>query len=496
MGSPMSDTRTQARACWEPVVELLQHRIPRTDFYSWFALVEPVEFSDSRLVLSFANDFAVQWVRERFTAVVQASIDELYDQPIELVFVSRETGGASVSAAAGGAASAMVAPADNSMTIEQLQSELMPTPAQSQRAAEQSGDLSGGAEAPSLNDRYRFDTFVIGEANQLAHAAALSVAEAPGQSYNPLFIHGPTGLGKTHLLHAIGHYARETRPGIRVAYATTEQFVNRFIAAIQKRDTSRQRFKDYFRGIDILLMDDVQFLSGKGSSTQEELFHTFNALHEAGKQVVLTSDSEPSQIPQLEERLKSRFSWGLLADIAAPDHATRVAILRKRGLVDGVDVPDDVLSLIAERVSSNVRELEGALTRVVGFASLTGRDIDGALAASVLDSYGGDRGGEITIDRIQDAVCKHFSLTREDLVGARRSNEIARPRQIAMYLARVLLGAPSTHVGRRFGGRDHSTVLYAERRIDTLIRNDREVYDLVEQLTSALRGGICVREQL
>jgi chromosomal replication initiator protein len=327
------------------------------------------------------------------------------------------------------------------------------------------------------------------EGNQLAHAAALSVAESPGQSYNPLFIYGGTGLGKTHLLHAIGHYAIQTQPGTRVAYVTTEAFINRFIAAIQRQDNSRERFKEYFRGIDLLLMDDVQFLSGKGQALQEELFHTFNALHESGRQVVLTSDREPASIPKLEDRLRSRFAWGLITDIATPDRSTRIAILTKKARFDGHEVPPAAIEMIAERIDTNVRELEGALTRIVGFSSLTGREITPQLAGQVLDSYIATTPQALTIDRIQAVVCEHFSLSHEELVGERRNRDVARPRQIAMYLARVLLGAPSTHVGQRFGGRDHSTVLHAYKKIDELLREDQEVYDLVEQLTATLRQG-------
>lgn len=506
-----------ASALWEAAGEALKGRIPSQDFYSWFAMAEPVALRGDALTLSFANDFAVAWVRDRFLGVLVESLWAATGRRIELNLVSRETladtdGGEDAPAsrpapsapvvrgldldtvparhaadtltedelrvAVGGAARASMVGAPSGITAS-----VSPSPA--------GGSGASGVEQHTqpLNPRYRFDTFVIGEGNQLAHAAALSVAEAPGQSYNPLFIYGGTGLGKTHLLHAIGHYAMETRPGVTVAYVTTEEFVNRFIAAIQRRDNSRERFKQYFRGIDVLLMDDVQFLSGKGSSMQEELFHTFNALHESGKQVVLTSDTEPTSIPALEERLRSRFAWGLITDIATPDRATRIAILRKKAHADGLDVSLDVLGCVADRITTNVRELEGALTRIVGYASLTGRPINEELARSVLDSYAPAVREAVTIDRIQNVVCEHFAVSRDDLVGARKTADIVQPRQIAMYLARVLLGAPSTQVGRRFGGRDHSTVLHAERKIDGLIKHDRDVYALVERLTHTIRQG-------
>lgn len=458
---------------------------------SWFYRVEALEFDGSTLTLAFANDFAARWARERFSTAILACIHDVVGPGASFDAVSRETALTQESAPPQqhDSTQAAVHP-QPSMSEAELRSAIGGHVASMAHSQAPRVAQEYGIPEQQLNPRYRFDTFVIGEGSQLAHAAALSVAEAPGQSYNPLFIHGGTGLGKTHLLHAIGHFARETRPGIRVAYATAEQFVNRFIHAIQHQQRDqRERFKSYFRGIDLLLMDDVQFLSGKGSSTQEELFHTFNALHESGRQVVLTSDCPPSQIPKLEDRLRSRFSWGLITDIEAPDHETRVAILRKRTASDGLRIEDAVLDEIAERVSSNVRELEGALTRVIGLGSLTGREIDVALCRQALEGWI-DTGssGQITIDRIQHVVCDHFELSRDDLVGRRRTAQVVRPRQIAMYLSRVLLGASSTQVGQRFGGRDHSTVIHAEQQIDKLIRNDRDVFNLVEALTATLRG--------
>ena len=485
---------------WSAVSERLRERIARQDFYSWFALAQVVSVTESALTLSFANDFAAQWVQERFLDVVTVSAVEALGREVAVHVVSRETSAASAPEAPSlpEAVLTAVRPSGDTLTEDELRQAVAGagTAVSAARNPGESGatvatDTPGGLESHTqpLNPRYCFDSFVIGEGNQLAHAAALSVAEVPGQSYNPLFIYGGTGLGKTHLLHAIGHYALETRPGCTVAYVTTEAFINRFIGAIQRRDNSRERFKEYFRGIDVLLMDDVQFLSGKGASLQEELFHTFNALHESGKQVVLTSDCEPGAIPQLEERLRSRFAWGLITDIAVPDRSTRVAIIRKKAIADGLDVPQEVLTTIADRITTNIRELEGALTRIVGLASLTGRQMTPELAATVLDSYAPTATEPVTIERIQRVVCDHFELSADDLVGARKTADIVQPRQIAMYLARVLLGAPSTQVGRRFGGRDHSTVLHAERKIDQLIKNDRQVYDLVERLTLTIRQG-------
>lgn len=493
------DTGVEVAALWDAVASRLQDRIARTDFMSWFYRVEPRSFEGGELVVAFANEFAARWVRDRFFDVMEATLREVAGEHARLTIVSRETVEAEAAHVAPPAPDreAVQRPDAESMSETELRAaigshvaRLVPGGDVS-RSASEGADEAGRVPDQPLQPRYRFDTFVISHANRVAHAAALNVAESPGQSYNPLFIHGGTGVGKTHLLHAIGHYARETRPGISVAYTTTEQFVTQFIRAIRHQHKGRREvFKRYFRSIDVLLLDDVQFLSGKGASTQDELFFTFNALHESGKQVVLTSDCAPADIPQLEEKLRSRFSWGLITDMGPPDHAARVAILRKRAALDRIVLDQSVLDEIAERAATNVRELEGVLTRIVGLGSLTGRPIDVNLCREVLDrwaSVGGN--GELTIDRIQRVVCDHFDVSQEDLVGARRSNDIARPRQIAMYLSRVLLGAPSTQIGQRFGGRDHSTVLHAERRIDSLIREDSAVSDLVERLSTALRHG-------
>lgn len=455
---------------WQSIGEALQQRVAATDYLSWFAAASVDRVDGDTCTISVANQFACDWVQGRFAETLADAVRAVLGDAVHVEIVARAHEG-------------------ETLTGDELPEELT-----RRELASESVSAAAPARpalvAPTLNDRYRFDTFVIGEANQLAHAAALSVAEAPGQAFNPLFIYGGTGLGKTHLLHAIGTYAMATRPGISVGYVTTENFINRFIQAIQSRSSGRERFKEYFRGVDILLMDDVQFLSGKSAALQEELFHTFNELHERGKQIVLTSDREPGAIPALEERLTSRFTWGLTTDITTPGRETRIAILYKKAHADRLDVPFDVLSLVGERVTTNIRELEGALTRIVGYASLTGQAVTVQMAQRVLDSYVASSKSEpVTIDRIQQVVCEHFNVSREALLGPRKSNDVVRPRQIGMYLARMLLGTPSTQVARRFGRSDHTTVLNAEKRVDQLIKEDREVYDLVEQLVATLRSG-------
>ncbi len=327
---------------------------------------------------------------------------------------------------------------------------------------------------------------MIGSSNRFAHAAALAVAEAPAQAYNPLFIYGGTGLGKTHLLQAISQYIAEHSGGLTVHYVTSETFMNDFINSL--RDKRIEGFKQRYRTYDLLLIDDIQFFEHK-ESIQEEFFHTFNSLYEAGRQIIISSDRPPRSFPTLEERLRSRFEWGLITDIQPPDLETRIAILRKKVKTDGTHIPDpQILTFIASRISSNIRELEGALTRVVAFSSLTGRPITVELAQDVLqDVFPQGDSGQVSIDRIQDLVSQRFSLTRKQLCGDRRSQNIVYPRQVAMYLSRELTDASLPKIGREFGGRDHTTVIHATSKIARLIKEDRSVYNLVQELTARIK---------
>jgi chromosomal replication initiator protein len=337
-----------------------------------------------------------------------------------------------------------------------------------------------------MNPKYTFDLFVIGSSNRFAHAAALAVAEAPAQAYNPLFIYGGTGLGKTHLLQAIGHYVREHSRGLTTRYVTSETFMNDFINSL--RDKRIEGFKQRYRTYDVLLVDDIQFLEGK-ERIQEEFFHTFNSLYEAGRQIVISSDRPPKEIATLEARLRSRFEWGLLTDVQAPDLETRIAILRKKVNIDRIKVHDaEVLTFIAGRVSTNIRELEGALTRVVAFSSLTGRPMTVELAESVLrDVFPQGEAPEVSIARIQETVSDRFGLSVSELCSAKRSQAVAYPRQVAMYLSRELTDSSLPKIGKEFGGRDHTTVIHATSKIATLIREDRSVYNLVQELTARIK---------
>jgi chromosomal replication initiator protein len=340
-------------------------------------------------------------------------------------------------------------------------------------------------ENARLNPKYIFETFVIGASNRFAHAAAVAVAEAPAKAYNPLFIYGESGLGKTHLLHAIGHYAQNLYPGVQVRYVNSEEFTNDFINSI--RDDKAQAFQRRYRDVDVLLIDDIQFLSNK-VQTQEEFFHTFNTLHNASKQVVITSDLPPKQLSGFEERMRSRFEWGLITDVQPPDLETRIAILRKKATGERLEAPDDVLEYIASKISSNIRELEGALIRVTAFASLNRQPVDMQLAEIVLrDLIPNDETPEITASAIMGQTASYFSVTLEDLCGTSRSRTLVTARQIAMYLCRELTELSLPKIGQHFGGRDHTTVMHAERKIRQQMAERRSTYNQVTELTNRIK---------
>ncbi|MFC9926772.1 chromosomal replication initiator protein DnaA [Streptomyces sp. NPDC127190] len=346
-----------------------------------------------------------------------------------------------------------------------------------------------GEPTARLNPKYLFDTFVIGASNRFAHAAAVAVAEAPAKAYNPLFIYGESGLGKTHLLHAIGHYARSLYPGTRVRYVSSEEFTNEFINSI--RDGKGDSFRKRYREMDILLVDDIQFLADK-ESTQEEFFHTFNTLHNANKQIVLSSDRPPKQLVTLEDRLRNRFEWGLITDVQPPELETRIAILRKKAVQEQLNAPPEVLEFIASRISRNIRELEGALIRVTAFASLNRQPVDLGLTEIVLKDLipgGEDSAPEITATAIMAATADYFGLTVEDLCGTSRGRALVTARQIAMYLCRELTDLSLPKIGAQFGGRDHTTVMHADRKIRALMAERRSIYNQVTELTNRIKNG-------
>jgi chromosomal replication initiator protein len=443
-----------AEDLWHEVADRLKEALNDTTFRTWFNEVEGGEVSGEAVVLTAPNDFTRNWIDAHFLGLVQAAVRELTgdERPVRVVVrPDREPD----EIAAPEVAAAQIVPPTRT-TFE------------------------------GLNPKYTFDSFVIGSSNRFAHAAALAVAEAPAQAYNPLFIYGGTGLGKTHLLQAVGQYVSEHSAALGVRYVTSETFMNDFINSL--RDKRIEGFKQRYRSYDLLMIDDIQFLEGK-ERIQEEFFHTFNSLYEAGRQIVISSDRPPREISTLEERLRSRFEWGLITDIQPPDLETRIAILRKRVKTDGIHVPDpQVLTFIAGRVSTNIRELEGALTRVVAFSSLTGRLMTVDLAQDVLrDVFPQGEAAEVSIERIQETVIDRFGISLDELCGERRSQNIVYPRQVAMYLSRELTDSSLPKIGRHFGGRDHTTVIHATSKIARLIREDRSVYNLVQELTARIK---------
>jgi chromosomal replication initiator protein len=452
-----------ADSLWHAISTRLREAISETTYDTWFAYAEPRALGDGRLEVSVPNDFTRDWIESHFNGFVSSAARETLGRDVAVAFTVSERQ----------FAPSPPAPAAPPPTREPQQHET-PLPFRDVQEVE-------------LNPKYTFDLFVIGSSNRFAHAAALAVAEAPAQAYNPLFIYGSTGLGKTHLLQAIGHYVRQHSRRLTMRYVTSETFMNDFIDSL--RDKRIEGFKRRYRNYDILLVDDIQFFEGK-ERIQEEFFHTFNSLYEGGAQIIISSDRPPREIATLEERLRSRFEWGLLTDIQAPDLETRIAILRKKVNTEQIAVTDpEVLTFIAGRVSTNIRELEGALTRVVAFSSLTDRPMTVDLAEHVLKDVfpQGEGTPEVTIPRIQEAVSERFGVTLEELVSPRRSQAVAYPRQVAMYLSRELTDSSLPKIGREFGGRDHTTVIHATSKITRLIREDRSVYNLVQELTARIK---------
>ena len=436
-----------AEGLWSEVSSRLRGALNETTYRTWFDHVEGVELTDDEFVLAVPNDFTRDWIDGHFLGLIRAAISDATGTERRVQLQVTELEGATVP------------------------------------SAEPERREGGGV---GFNAKYTFDSFVIGSSNRFAHAAALAVAEAPAQAYNPLFIYGGTGLGKTHLLQAVSQYVGEHRSELSVRYVTSETFMNDFINAL--RDKRIEGFKQRYRTYDLLLIDDIQFFEHK-ERIQEEFFHTFNSIYEAGGQLVISSDRPPREISTLEERLRSRFEWGLITDIQPPDLETRIAILRKKVKTDGTHVPDPkVLEFIAGRISTNIRELEGALTRVVAFSSLTGRPMTEDLAQDVLkDVFPKGEVRQVSIERIQELVSDRFGLSLEELCGDKRSQNIVYPRQVAMYLSRELTDSSLPKIGKQFGGRDHTTVIHATSKIARMIREDRSVYNLVQELTARIK---------
>ncbi len=461
---------------WQRVVgELQPHQ------RAWLDTTRPVTLHETTAIIAVPNDFTRTQLEGRLRGQLEDALSESFGREMRMAVT--------VDTTLEPAPAVEPEPLDQSTSRDiGLSTSLQEPPA----AAPPPGDAgeAGAQRQPSsletrLNPKYTFETFVIGSSNRFPHAAAVAVAEAPGKSYNPLLIYGESGLGKTHLLHAIGHYVRSLYSGARVRYVSSEEFTNEFINAI--RDDRQDRFKRRYRDVDVLLIDDIQFLEGK-IQTQEEFFHTFNTLHNANKQIVLTSDRAPKKLDEFEDRLRNRFEWGLVTDVQPPDLETRIAILRKKAAMDRLTAPPDVLEFIASKIQTNIRELEGALIRVTAFANLNRQEVDMTLAEIVLKDLipeGGEP--EITAPLIIAQTAAYFGVSIEDLTGPSRGRHLVQGRQIAMYLCRELTELSLPKIGAQFGNRDHTTVMYADRKINQLLAERRSVFNQVAELTNRIK---------
>ncbi|RWR08939.1 chromosomal replication initiator protein DnaA [Siminovitchia fortis] len=441
---------------WEKVLEKIEKKISKPSFDTWLKSTEAYELQGDIMTIAVPNEFARDWLEGRYTDLISKILYELVGENLNIKFII---------------------PPD---AEEELKKEPAPSTSAIQKIKREETYQN------MLNPKYTFDTFVIGAGNRFAHAASLAVAEAPANAYNPLFIYGGVGLGKTHLLHAIGHYVLEHNPSAKVVYLSSEKFTNEFINSI--RDNKAVDFRDKYRNVDVLLIDDIQFIAGK-EQTQEEFFHTFNTLHEESKQIIISSDRPPKEIPTLEDRLRSRFEWGLITDITPPDLETRIAILRKKAKADGLDIPNEAMLYIANQIDTNIRELEGALIRVVAYSSLINKDINADLAAEALkDIIPSSKPKAITVLDIQKTVGAEFNVRLEDFKAKKRTKSIAFPRQIAMFLSRELTDLSLPKIGEEFGGRDHTTVIHAYEKISKMMESDTEFQNIVNGIRDSLKN--------
>lgn len=438
----------QLEQIWDKALSTIKEELTQISFETWLKRIDPMSYFDNKVILGVENDFTKGILEARYSVLITNALKQITGKNILVEFVI-----------------------PNSNTRDT------------------SSNVQGQDTLTNsnLNPKYTFETFVIGESNRFAHAASVAVAEAPAQRYNPLFIYGGVGLGKTHLMHAIGHYTLEQWSNKKVVYVSCEKFTNDFIDSIQNKNN--MSFRNRYRNVDVLLIDDIQFIAGK-EGTQEEFFHTFNALHESNKQIVISSDRPPKEIPTLEERLRSRFEWGLITDIQAPDLETRIAILKKKANTEKINIPNDVLVFIASKIQSNIRELEGALIRVNAFSRLTNQNINTDLANEALkDILTNNKHEIITVDLIKEITAKYFNIELEDFNLKKRTKAIAYPRQVAMYLSRELTDLSLPKIGEEFGGRDHSTVIHAYDKISKDIDNNFDFKNLIQRITKDIKGN-------
>ncbi|MDV9478296.1 Chromosomal replication initiator protein DnaA [Clostridioides difficile] len=433
---------------WDKTLQLIKGDLTSVSFNTFFKNIVPLKIHLNDLILLAPSDFNKDILENRYLHLIEDAISQLSLKKYNIKFVLSEK------------------------DVADLNSD--------------STDLNYRVLYPNLNPKYTFDTFVIGNSNRFAHAACVAVAESPAKAYNPLFLYGGVGLGKTHLMHAIGHHIVSQKKDSKVVYVSSEKFTNELINSI--KDDKNEEFRNKYRNVDVLLIDDIQFIAGK-ERTQEEFFHTFNTLHEANKQIIISSDRPPKDIPTLEDRLRSRFEMGLITDIQAPDFETRIAILRKKAQLERIDVPNEVMSYIAKNIKSNIRELEGALTRVVAYSSLSNRVISFDLATEALkDIITTSKNEEINVLRIKEKVSSVFNLKMEDFNSKKRTRSIAYPRQIAMYLTRELTDLSLPKIGEEFGGRDHTTVIHAHDKVSKDIEESEEIKTKIDKIISDLKG--------
>lgn len=451
----------QLNNLWEQALNIIKGEISEISFNTWIKSCTPISISDNTLKLSVPNEFTKGILDTRYKDLLIQALKIVTSRRFKIEFYLESD----------------------------LEEEKENEEKQKEEKKENTNDVDGSIVvsdemSATLNPKYTFQSFVIGNSNRFAHAASLAVAESPAKAYNPLFIYGGVGLGKTHLMHAIGHYILQENPKAKVVYVSSEKFTNELINAI--KDDKNEEFRNKYRKVDVLLIDDIQFIAGK-ERTQEEFFHTFNALHEENKQIILSSDRPPKEIPTLEDRLRSRFEWGLIADIQAPDFETRMAILKKKADVEGLNVPNEVMVYIATKIKSNIRELEGALIRIIAYSSLTNRDVSVDLASEALkDIISNKESAPVTIKTIQESVANYYNLRIEDLKSQRRTRNIAYPRQIAMYLSRKLTDMSLPKIGEEFGGRDHTTVIHAYEKISENLKTDEGLQSMVNDITKKL----------
>ncbi len=453
----MSFSKDELNHIWQETLKKIKEKLTNPSFKTWFSDTKPIELNDkNQLIIEVPNEFIKDWLQNRYKDLIAEILKTLTNNPWVPFF----------------------------FTTEELQNlDKKTTPQKDDIKEVEKKEYNG------LNPKYVFDTFVVGNSNRFAHAASLAVAEAPAKAYNPLFIYGDVGLGKTHLMQAIAHFILDHTPDSKVMYVSSETFTNELINSI--KDDSTIEFREKYRNIDILLVDDIQFLAGK-ERTQEEFFHTFNALHESSRQLIISSDRPPKEIPTLEERLRSRFEWGLITDMQKPDLETRIAILRKKADLEKLEIPNEVIIYIANKIQSNIRELEGALIKVIAYSSLVDREIDVDLAQEALKdlvSKNNKLGKKIDIDLIQKVVTNYYNLQIEDMKSKKRTHNLAFPRQIAMYLSRELTELSLPQIGEEFGGRDHTTVIHAHNKIEQKCENEVDFKTTVNKLEEKIKNS-------